>query len=250
MKRKLRKSLSWLLTVAMIISLFCGMIPTASAVDDPAAKSSDLEITKEATERNGHSWANIVPAEVGNKITYEITIENNATTAAENVVVSDTFFGNGVTSVSYKTEYFSWGIYRDQVEGNLPVVDGAVTIPSIPASERSVVGTLKPGRCTITYTYTVQRDDAAPYGERELVNQASVDGKSAVETVTIEATGGSANDSEFHIMNWEDLKDFVRDAYNLGNDEKITIHAIKVNGEIVVGGGAGFRHRCICVLYE
>ena len=33
MKRKLRKSLSWLLTVAMIFSLFCGMIPTASAVD-------------------------------------------------------------------------------------------------------------------------------------------------------------------------------------------------------------------------
>ena len=31
MKRKLRKSLSWLLTVAMVISLFCGMIPTASA---------------------------------------------------------------------------------------------------------------------------------------------------------------------------------------------------------------------------
>lgn len=31
MKRKLRKSLSWLLTVAMIFSLFCGMIPTASA---------------------------------------------------------------------------------------------------------------------------------------------------------------------------------------------------------------------------
>ena len=33
MKRKLRKPLSWLLTVAMIFSLFCGMIPTASAVD-------------------------------------------------------------------------------------------------------------------------------------------------------------------------------------------------------------------------
>ena len=31
MKRKLRKSLSWLLTFAMVISLFCGMIPTASA---------------------------------------------------------------------------------------------------------------------------------------------------------------------------------------------------------------------------
>ena len=38
MKRKLRKSLSWLLTVAMIFSLFCGMIPTASAADDPEIK--------------------------------------------------------------------------------------------------------------------------------------------------------------------------------------------------------------------
>ena len=240
MKRKLRKSLSWLLTVAMIISLFCGMIPTASAVDDPAAKSSDLEITKEATEKNGYSWANIMAAKVGDKITYEITIENNATTAAENVVVSDTFFGNGVTSVSYKTEYFSLGIYHDQDKGSLSVVDGAVTIPSIPESRQRAVGdSYEPGKCTITYTYTVQRDDAAPYGERELVNQASVGGKSAVETVTIEATGGSANDSEFHIMNWEDLKDFVRDAYNLGDDEKITIHAIKVNGEIVAVGAQG-----------
>ena len=34
MKRKLRKPLSWLLTFAMVISLFCGMIPTASAADD------------------------------------------------------------------------------------------------------------------------------------------------------------------------------------------------------------------------
>ena len=34
MKRKLRKSLSWLLTFAMVVSLFCGMIPSASAVDD------------------------------------------------------------------------------------------------------------------------------------------------------------------------------------------------------------------------
>ena len=34
MKRKLRKSLSWLLTFAMVISLFCGMIPSASAVDN------------------------------------------------------------------------------------------------------------------------------------------------------------------------------------------------------------------------
>lgn len=38
MKRKLRKSLSWLLTVAMIFSLFCGMIPTASAADEPEIK--------------------------------------------------------------------------------------------------------------------------------------------------------------------------------------------------------------------
>ena len=34
MRRKLRKSLSWLLTVSMIFSLVFGAIPTASAVDD------------------------------------------------------------------------------------------------------------------------------------------------------------------------------------------------------------------------
>ena len=41
MKRKLRKSLSWLLTVAMIFSLFCGMIPTASAAENVQAKATD-----------------------------------------------------------------------------------------------------------------------------------------------------------------------------------------------------------------
>ena len=41
MKRKLRKPLSWLLTVAMIFSLFCGMIPTASAAENVQAKATD-----------------------------------------------------------------------------------------------------------------------------------------------------------------------------------------------------------------
>ena len=39
MKRKLRKPLSWLLTVAMIFSLFCGMIPTASAASGSSGES-------------------------------------------------------------------------------------------------------------------------------------------------------------------------------------------------------------------
>ena len=41
MKRKLRKSLSWLLTVAMIFSLFCGMIPTASAATNQITVQDD-----------------------------------------------------------------------------------------------------------------------------------------------------------------------------------------------------------------
>ena len=57
MKRKLRKSLSWLLTVAMIFSLFCGMIPTASAAgfyssiyqDDDKGISIELERSNSAT---------------------------------------------------------------------------------------------------------------------------------------------------------------------------------------------------------
>ena len=44
MKRKLRKSLSWLLTVAMIFSLFCGMIPTASAAGGAIYSNSELGI--------------------------------------------------------------------------------------------------------------------------------------------------------------------------------------------------------------
>ena len=49
MKRKLRKSLSWLLTFAMVISLFCGMIPTASAAE--AGSNQDL-ITFDYTDTN------------------------------------------------------------------------------------------------------------------------------------------------------------------------------------------------------
>ena len=41
MKRKLRKSLSWLLTVAMVFSLFCGVTPMASAVDDGPEVTGD-----------------------------------------------------------------------------------------------------------------------------------------------------------------------------------------------------------------
>ena len=49
MKRKLRKSLSWLLTFAMVISLFCGIIPTASAAE--AGSNQDL-ITFDYTDTN------------------------------------------------------------------------------------------------------------------------------------------------------------------------------------------------------
>lgn len=37
--RRLRKPLSWLLTVTMLISLFCGMIPTASAAESESEES-------------------------------------------------------------------------------------------------------------------------------------------------------------------------------------------------------------------
>ena len=244
MKRKLRKSLSWLLTVAMIFSLFCGMIPTASAVDDSTAKSSDLEITKETTHRNGNLWANLVAAEVGDEITYKITIENNANEAATNVVVSDSFFNGKVESVQYTTEYYETDAgdilgYHSSESQTLQVENGQITIPSIPKNEEVDywifgVGNY-PGRCIITYTYTIQRGDAAPYDNQELVNTASVESESDSVSVTVEATGGSTNDSEFHIIDWEELKDFVREAYSLDESEKITIHAIEVNGETILG---------------
>ena len=38
------------------------------------------------------------------------------------------------------------------------------------------------------------------------------------------------NDTEFHIMDWQQLKEFVREANQVDEDEKITIHSIYVNG--------------------
>ena len=58
MKRKLRKSLSWLLTVAMIFSLFCGMIPTASAdaLNDTESHIMDMDAIKQlVAEESGVS---------------------------------------------------------------------------------------------------------------------------------------------------------------------------------------------------
>ena len=38
------------------------------------------------------------------------------------------------------------------------------------------------------------------------------------------------NDTEFHIMDWEGLKDLVREANHVDQSEKLTIHSISVNG--------------------
>ena len=71
MKRKLRKSLSWLLTVAMIFSLFCGMIPTASAAgfysqiyqNDDKGISVELERSYAATDPRQVTFTVIVDNE-------------------------------------------------------------------------------------------------------------------------------------------------------------------------------------------
>ena len=249
-----------IIAALMALCLCIGLLPaTALAADDPTDRSDSLEITKETTRRNGLSWSNVVAAEVGDEITYEITIENHANEAATDVVVSDSFFNGKVASVQYKTEYYETDAgnilgYHSSESQTLQVENGQITIPSIPKNEEVdywIFGVENyPGRCIITYTYTLQRGDAAPYDNQELVNTASVGSKSDSVSVTVQATGGSTNDSEFHIMDWEALKDFVRDAYDLEESEKITIHAIKVNGETILdadgsatGGAANYTNK-------
>lgn len=249
-----------IIAALMALCLCIGLLPaTALAVEGPTDRSDSLEITKETTRRNGLSWSNVVAAEVGDEITYEITIENHANEAATDVVVSDSFFNGKVASVQYKTEYYETDAgnilgYHSSESQTLQVENGQITIPSIPKNEEVdywIFGVENyPGRCIITYTYTLQRGDAAPYDNQELVNTASVGSKSDSVSVTVQATGGSTNDSEFHIMDWEALKDFVREAYDLEESEKITIHAIKVNGETILdadgsatGGAANYTNK-------
>ena len=249
-----------IIAALMALCLCIGLLPaTALAVEGPTDRSDSLEITKETTRRNGLSWSNVVAAEVGDEITYEITIENHANEAATDVVVSDSFFNGKVASVQYKTEYYETDAgnilgYHSSESQTLQVENGQITIPSIPKNEEVdywIFGVENyPGRCIITYTYTLQRGDAAPYDDQELVNTASVGSKSDSVSVTVQATGGSTNDSEFHIMDWEALKDFVREAYDLEESEKITIHAIKVNGETILdadgsatGGAANYTNK-------
>lgn len=241
-----------IIAALMALCLCIGLLPaTALAVEGPTDRSDSLEITKETTRRNGLSWPNVVAAEVGDEITYEITIENHANEAATDVVVSDSFFNGKVSSVRYETEKHNGVWYETVSSGDLTVTNGEITIPSIPESvKRPLIDVYEPGRCIITYTYTLQRGDAAPYDNQELVNTASVGSKSDSVSVTVQATGGSTNDSEFHIMDWEALKDFVREAYDLEESEKITIHAIKVNGETILdadgsatGGAANYTNK-------
>ena len=81
MKRKLRKSLSWLLTVAMIFSLFCGMIPTASAAgfyseiyrDDDKGISIAFSRNTQATEPKSVEVTVIVD---GTTVVDKKTVEN------------------------------------------------------------------------------------------------------------------------------------------------------------------------------
>lgn len=191
-----------------------------------------LTIEKKATWVNNIVWSDILRPDVGDKITYEVTIWNYSQTAAENVTVKDTFFGNGVTSVEYETKYFKDGIYHPDNEGTLDVSDGQITIPSIPESrKRRVNDDYEPGKCVITYTYTVQADDVDQYENRELVNTAEAAGKTATETIILAKTGGAATDSEIHTMYMEAIKNKVRDAYDLADSAKVEIQRVYAHGK-------------------
>lgn len=86
MKRKLRKSLSWLLTVAMVASLFCGTIPTASAVENV----ENLSIAKQVKRENQVLWRDTTDADVGTTVQYQIVIENSGN-SPELIEITDDF---------------------------------------------------------------------------------------------------------------------------------------------------------------
>ena len=110
MKRKLRKSLSWLLTVAMIFSLFCGMIPTASAktvtgsnnyitVDyDNTGVSSSATLMVQVFDINGTAVETIKITDAALEsqvVTINLTSAVSTTYDMEQVIIS----GSGTTQV-------------------------------------------------------------------------------------------------------------------------------------------------------
>jgi len=105
----------------------------------------DLDLTKDVTDANG--TAITAPVNVGDTLTYTITVTNNGNKAAADVVITDTMNGAGTIS------------FTDTA--NVTFADGKFTVATLGIGETE----------TITYTYTVVAAD----GGKTLSNVAVTD---------------------------------------------------------------------------
>ena len=136
MKRKLRKSLSWLLTVAMVASLFCGAIPTASAVEQNSNTSyinveyegssapiprTDLTIQVKSTEGQDLQSIELNDTWSGGFASMTISIQDQWLAQYEiaDISISGTaadIQGNtpGVGDDTMQSQTFTWTAYGDK----------------------------------------------------------------------------------------------------------------------------------------
>ena len=103
---------------------------TPATPETPEPPEEDLSIEKAVNVEAG------AKVDVGDELTYTITVTNNGESTAEDIVVTDTMWGDSVTEITVGSDTFD-------------VSDGSYTIDS-----------LAPGaNWTCTYTYTVQDTD-------------------------------------------------------------------------------------------
>ena len=112
MRRKLRKSLSWLLTVSMIFSLVFGAIPTASAApgDETYSESEYVDVTY----YNG-------PGATAN---LTILVQDNTGKTLDTISLKDIYNGGGRVTISIKDDHISsWEIAEVRAENNINIGD-------------------------------------------------------------------------------------------------------------------------------
>ena len=105
----------------------------------------DLALTKDVADNSGAAVT--APVQVGDTLTYTVTVTNNGNTVAENIVVTDTMTGAGEIN------------FTDTA--NVKFADGKFTLSSLGIGET----------VTIKYTYTVVAAD----GGNTLTNVAAVE---------------------------------------------------------------------------
>ncbi len=160
-----------------------------SGVNEPVVASADLAVTK--TE-------NVDPVTVGNSVTYTITVTNNGPDGANNVTLTDTFTGAGVTITSVVPSQGSC----DNPPGNPFNCDLGAIASGANATVTVAVTANVEGTITNTVSADADENDPDAANNTNIVQTTQV---VAVGACTINFDGGpSGSGTEWNVAeNWD-----------------------------------------------